>query len=208
MKNIFKLILILMMPAVLLCQNGNQVLKNLQTKFESITNFSSEFSQSSRFADSKKPITYLGKFFFEKENKYRIELKNSEIISDGKTIWNYNKAAKKVILGNAEDNSSSFSLKNIVYEYPSQSNVEYVGKETMDGKSCEVIRLTPKERKKSFEAIKIWVDDSNLIKKVEISDNNGATLEFELSNIKLNQKISNDKFNFSPTKGIEVIDLR
>jgi outer membrane lipoprotein carrier protein len=187
-----------------ICQDVNQLLKNVQAKFNSISNFSSDFLQFTKLSGSDKPVTYKGRFYFEKENKYRIELKNSKIISDGKTIWNYNKNTKKVVINNIESDPSAFSIKNIIYDYPAQSTVRFLGKEN----SYNVIELKPKKSTDNFELIKLWIDENNLIKKVEMTDSNNLLLTFELSNIKLNQNLKVDNFTFVPPQGVEVIDLR
>jgi chaperone LolA len=208
MKNFLRIFFLLTFTTVVYCQDGNRIIKEVQNKFESITNLSADFSQSNELPDVKKPVTYKGKFLFEKENKYRIELKNSQIITDGKTVWNYNKKAKKVIVGDAESDQSVFSVKNVVFDYPSQSKISYVGKELIDGDSCNVIQLDPVDKDKKFESAKLWIDSNNLIKKFEIKNPDNSIMVFELSDIKINQKISKDKFIFNPPQGTEIIDLR
>ncbi|MCK5456440.1 MAG: hypothetical protein KAI45_04880, partial [Melioribacteraceae bacterium] len=47
-----------------------------------------------------------------------------------------------------------------------------------------------------------------IIEKVEITDFNNMKFIFELDSIKLNTKLSEQLFNFKPTEGVEVIDLR
>jgi len=208
LKNFLVITCLLFLSTFVLGQDGKQIVKELQEKFESIKNLSAVFSQSTEFPDVKKPVIYNGKFLFEKENKYRIELKNSDIITDGKTVWNYNKKAKKVVIDNAEGNSGIFSIKNIVYNYPDQSTIILIDKETLNGDSCNVIQLTPTGKDKNFESVKLWIDNNSLIKKFEIKNTDNSIIIFELSDIRINQKIPNDKFVFNPPQGTEIIDLR
>jgi outer membrane lipoprotein carrier protein len=208
MKNFLKIFFLLTFTTVICCQDGNQLIKDVQNRFESITNLGADFLQSNELPDVKKPVTYKGKFLFEKENKYRIELKNSEIITDGKTVWNYNKKTKKVIISDTENDQAVFSVKNIVYDYPAQSKINYVGKELVGGDSCNVIQLDPVDKEKKFESAKIWIGGNNLIRKFEIKNPDNSILIFELSNIKINQKTPKDKFKFDPPQGTEIIDLR
>jgi outer membrane lipoprotein carrier protein len=202
------IIFLLIFQVLIFCQEGNQIVKELQEKFESIENFSADFLQSSELPEVKKPVIYKGKFLFEKENKYRIELKNSEIITDGNTIWNYNKKVKKVIISSAENDQEIFSVKSIIYDYPAQSKIIYVGKEQVNGDSCNVIQLNPVGKEVKFESAILWIGVNNLIKKFEVKSPDKSDIIFELSNIKINQKISNDKFVFNPPQGTEIIDLR
>ena len=66
-------------------------IEKVQTKFNNLNNFQSDFTQ---MANDK--IGLKGKFYFSKENNYRIELQNNIIIADGMTIWNYDK--KEIVL--------------------------------------------------------------------------------------------------------------
>jgi outer membrane lipoprotein carrier protein len=200
----FLVIQLIILSVLNFCQDGNQIIKNVQDRFESISDFSSDFLQSTKLANSEKSVNYKGKFYFEKGNKYRIELKNSRIISNGKTIWNFNTNTKKVVINNIDSDVSAFSIKNIVYDYPAQSIVKFLGKED----DFNLIQLKPKKETDNFELIKLWIDENNLIKKVKIIDTSNSEITFELSNIKLNQKIPDDSFNFIPPQGVEIIDLR
>ena len=87
---ILLLLLFLMQPVF---SQNSRLLKNLQSSFDSLKDFSADFVQL-----NNGKVNIEGKFFFKKENKLRLELKNLIIVSDGKTNWNYNKRQKKVIM--------------------------------------------------------------------------------------------------------------
>ncbi len=208
-KNIsLKIILMLFFAASIFGQSAQDVVKRIQNKFESISNLTADFSQTSIIPGSKSPVKNNGKIFFQKENKYRIEFKNMEIISDGATIWNYNKKAKKVIINNADDESNSFSLRNLIIDYPKQSSTSLLSNENINGQECTVVSLKPKSKESNFESIKIWSNADGMVRKIEIVDNNNASLIFELSSVDTNRKISSDRFVFNKPAGTEVIDLR
>jgi outer membrane lipoprotein-sorting protein len=69
----------------------DQTLKNVKDKFSTIKDFSAELKQGG------KNQVFNGTIYYKKQNKFRIELKNMSIISDGSTIWNYNKKDNKVV---------------------------------------------------------------------------------------------------------------
>jgi chaperone LolA len=208
MKNSVLILFFLIIPFLVFGQDGERIISRLQEKFESIKNLSADFLQLNELPDLKKPLTYKGKFLFEKADKYRIEMKNSEIITDGKTIWNYNKKKKKVVIDNAENNQEIYSIKKIVYDFPAQSTISYIGKELVNGDSCFAVRLNPKGKDKTFDSVKLWIDEKDLIKKFEIQNPDNTIIKFELSAIRINQNIPDDKFVFNPPQGTEIIDLR
>lgn len=179
---------------------GEKLLKNLQDKFSAVKDMSAEFNQST----NGKAILN-GKFFFKKEDKLRIEFKNSILISDGATNWSYNKKELKVIISKNDDsNASPFSLKKIVIDYPKECVIE----SEMDN-GTEVLVLIPNKGSTiGYSLIKIWMNKENLINHMVLKDNANNLIQIDFLKYKVNQKISDNKFNFTPPEGSKVIDLR
>lgn len=179
---------------------GEKLLKNLQTKFEKVKDLSADFQQST----NGKAILN-GKFFFKKEDKLRIEFKSSTLISDGATNWSYNQKEHKVIISkNDEDNASPFSLRKVVFDYPKECAVA----SEIDN-STEVLVLTPnKDSSIGYSLIKIWINKENLINRIVLKDKADNLIQIDFTKYKINQKISDSKFNFTPPEGSKVIDLR
>jgi outer membrane lipoprotein carrier protein len=135
----------------------------------------------------------------------RIEFKSSTLISDGATNWSYNHKEHKVIISkNDENNASPFSLQKVVYDYPK----ECVVASEMDN-GVEILVLTPNQDSSiGYSSIKIWINKENLINRIVLKDKADNLIQIDFSKYKVNQKISDSKFNFTPPEGSKVIDLR
>jgi outer membrane lipoprotein-sorting protein len=178
--------------------NSNELLKSVQSKYNSINTLSVNFTKSS---GSKEDFS--GKLYLKKENKLRIELKNNTIITDGETFWNYNKRENKVIINNYDaEEPTELSLNNFIQVYPSKSNVSS-GEEG----DYKTLTLEPKTTGLDFNKAKLFINNDNLVEKVVIDSNSGEST-VTLSGYKLNQNIPDSEFSYSPSKGIKVIDLR
>lgn len=209
LNKIHAALLLAHIPFVLFAQSGNQTLKNLQNKFKSINTLSADFQQAGSLSADKQLSTSKGRLYYQKENKYRIEFRNLEFVSDGSTVWSYNKKNKKVIINDLnKSDATAFSLKSFLYDYPSESTVESLPKEDVNGTRCDVIRFNSKGGKQAFKSVKIWSDPNSIIRKAEITDKSGAVYSFELSNVKVNPPLHSGMFTFETPKGSEVIDLR
>ncbi|MEI7811628.1 MAG: outer membrane lipoprotein carrier protein LolA [Ignavibacteria bacterium] len=206
MKNYLLLFAILSVCNVAFAQN--LVLQKLQKKFNSINTLSADFEQISRMTEKNKSLVSKGKLYYQKENKYRIEFKNIELISDGITIWNFNKHTNKVVINSLTNDPNSFSLKNIIIDLPVRSKVESLEADTIAGQKCYVTLLTSLKGEQSFRSVKIWSDNKDLIRRIEMADHNGFINIFELSGLKINQKIPAGKFNLEIPEGTETVDLR
>ncbi len=205
MKNFLMFAFVMILSANIFAQSESEVLTKLQNKFKEINNFSASFAQNSDYGN--KPSAMKGNFFYKKDNKFRIELKNSILVSDGESFWNFNKRNNQVYVNNLENEYSLFSLKNIILDMPNKSKVTSMGKEKIGETEFNVVQITPNESVQ-FETMKIWFNDNDFIRKVEVIDNNGSKHNFELSNLKLNQNIAESKFKLEIPQGVEVIDLR
>jgi outer membrane lipoprotein carrier protein len=179
---------------------GEKLLKNLQNKFEKVKDLSADFQQST----NEKAILN-GKFFFKKEDKLRIEFKSSTLISDGATNWSYNQKENKIVISkNDENNASPFSLQRVLFDYPKEC---VVASEVNNG--TEVLVLTPnKDSSIGYSLIKIWINKENLINRIILKDKADNLIQIDFSKYKVNRKISDSKFNFTPPEGSKVIDLR
>ncbi len=180
-------------------KDAESLLKNLQQKFNSTSDISAAFVQS---LNGK--VNLKGKFYYMKEDNFKLELKGLEIISNGKTSWSYNKRENKVIISNYDASDPSIlSLNKFVDEYPGQCNLKL---EDESGKSMLV--LVPKKPGLNFKSVKIETGPGGLIEKMYIEDLSGSEIQIEFSNYQLNKKLSSSFFTFTPPKGSKVIDLR
>jgi len=199
MINLISILLILILNPNYF-ETGDKLLKNLQAKFAKVEDLSAEFKQS---INGK--ATIAGKFFYKREDRLRIELKNSILISNGSTNWNYNLKENKVIISNSEENNASpLSLRKIVYDYPEECTIT---SETDNGE--EVLVFTPNKNSSiGYSVVKMWISKENLINRILMKDKADNLIQIDFSKYKLNQKISDSKFNFTPAEGSKVIDLR
>jgi outer membrane lipoprotein carrier protein len=179
-------------------QENNDLLKAVQTKYNSVNALSVDFSKS-----SGNKVDFSGKLYLKKENKLRIELSNNTIISDGETFWNYSKKENKVIINNYDAaEPTELSLNTFINVYPSKSNVSEGVEDNF-----KILILKPKSSELDFTSAKLYINSDNLVDKVIIDSNSGkSTITF--SDYILNKDIQNSIFTYSPPKGIKVIDLR
>ncbi len=199
MKNLFLMILLLFLSLNLNAQdNSKQLLKSLQNKFETIKDLTADILQKSGGKD-----ILSGKLSYKKENKFHFDLKNNLIVSDGLTIWNYNKKDKKLIINNIDETDPSlFSFKSIIYDYPSQCTIS-------SEKEGEVLVFVPKENSElNFSKAKLWINRDNLIDTIIIINKEAVDIEINFINYTLNQNLTDTKFKFTPPEGSTIIDLR
>ncbi len=187
-----------LMIALLFPSQSESTLKKLQTKFESIRYLQADFSQNSNGESSLS-----GKFYFSKDNNYRIELRNNIIISDGSSIWNEDIKRKKVIISNIDEDPLAFSLYEYIYEYPSKC---VVTEEKIDG--GYILTLAGENANLNFRTVKLWLNNSYLINKIVVTDFSGSSFMLQFNNIVVDKFIDSSYFEYSKDDNKKIIDLR
>ena len=125
----------------------NELLK-IQQKFNSVSTFSAKF-EGEHTALNMQSQKQSGKIYFRNDDFFRLEFPDSYILSDGKSVWNYNNKQKKVVVSPADDYSNSLSIRKYIYEYPKICSIK------PDKNEKNVLILVPKSKNIEFEQIKI-----------------------------------------------------
>jgi len=192
-------ILVIFFTQLIAQNDAKTLLKNIQDKFNTITELSAIISQS---INGKENLS--GRVYYKKENHLRFEFKNILIISDGETSWNYNEKQNKVIITDYENEGNKIlSIRHMIYEYPEDCDLD-----TYELEGKRILQLIPKNNNFSFNSIKLFIDEDNLISKAIIEDPATGIVQVVLSEYQINKDLPDSYFSFSPPEGSQVIDLR
>lgn len=179
-------------------QNDLGLLNKVQSHYETIDNFKADFRQITGTGH-----VATGTFFYKSKDHFRIELDDRILISDGESIWNYTLKTDKVIISSSEEETTSFSIDDYIYEFPKQCSISYDKEDDL-----KIVMLKPKTGELDFKEVKLWINENKVVEKLQLIDLMDNRFTVELTNIKLNKDLSSDLFTFSPKEGTNVIDLR
>ena len=206
-KHIFAgFLTIILTVSSVFCQDAQEIIKNVQNKYSSINDAKASFTQTVK-PNSGKAYSSSGTLYIQKEDKYRIETKSQILITDGVTSWSYTPSKKQVVIDNYKETGNNFSPNKYLFKYPENFYSDLEGEEDVNGKTCHVIKLSPRSRG-NIKSSKIWVDkEESVIRKIYIVTAESSTT-YTLKNIVLDAGISSSKFTFTPPQDVEVIDMR
>jgi outer membrane lipoprotein carrier protein len=197
--SIISLILFLFFEPGIAQSDAEVLLKNIQEKFNSISDLSADITRS---VNGK--VNFKGKIYYKKENHLRFEFDNVLVISDGNTSWNYNKKQNKVIISDYDSEGRGIlSIRQLIFEFPEDCKLS-----TYESEGKKVLGLIPKDNSFSFNSVKLFTEPDNLITKILIDDPATGTVQIDLSNYQLDKNLADSYFRFSPPDGSQVIDLR
>lgn len=187
------------------------VLESASKKMSSLKSLKANFAlhltgSKGKVNDTKKGTLYV------KGNKYNLEMAGQTIICDGKTVWTYNKAAKEVQVSSYNPNEQTLSpAKLFTNFYDREYNYSYAGTKSVNGKSCDVVEMVPKDRSKQFSKINLDINKTNsTLVGGEVFEKNGNKYSYDINNFTPNANVPDSYFTFDSKAhpGVEVIDLR
>lgn len=151
---------------------------------------------------------------FVKGKKFKMTAKGQEMISDGKTLWNYQIDNKELYISEpTEDEIGMFnSPDNLLKTFEKDFISALVATVKEKGRDVYKIEFKPKSRDAEFSKIRVTIDKATkAVKRIKIFDKSNTHYTIEMSNVKPNASVSNAIFTKdlkSLPKGVEVIDLR
>jgi len=190
----------------------DEVLGRIQEQYEKHADFKADFLQEAVIKSLGKKQESEGVVYFKKPGKMNwmyTKPTKQQIISDGKTLWNYQPENKQVIVSRVaqafqSQTPSTFltGLGNLKKDFQARFL-----KEPVPGSGYS-LDLTPLETQGGVEKLFLVADPRNFnILQAKIQDAMGNTTQITFSKISFNNHLADSLFAFTPPKGVEVFTM-
>jgi outer membrane lipoprotein-sorting protein len=182
-----------------------QIAKKMEEKYNSIEDMSGKMVMTIDVQGKSETMYY--NYKYKKPNKYVYENDEILMISDGKTMYVYNKKQNQytktdVFPQDDVDYYGSVIKTKIVKDMLNIYDIELLGSEKVSDKDCYILKLTSKNKTgvAAPKNMKIWVDKEYWQPlKIEMSEDE-FKIVVEYRDVKFNTGISDDEFKFTPPK--------
>ncbi len=192
---------------------ARKILEKLKTKFNNLESMEAKFTLNITVPEQE-PIIQKGSFI-QNKNKYRIEVADKTIISDGNALWYYMKNQNEVQINDVEEldvNSGVITPSTLLKIYDKNEHVFILADEiSTKGTVHQIIEFKPLDPDADIFKITLVVDK----KKQEIVSfktffKDGIRYKLILDKLATNKSYPNTTFIFDPKKypDIYVEDLR
>ena len=154
-----------------------------------------------------------------KANKFKVTIYSAgdksevetEIISDGKSQWTYQKKDKEVQLSDVDHSPDTMNPAQLFTIYERGYKYLYTGDVKLNGKIYQSIDLTPEDDKKQFFKVRLTIDKiKKQIYSAVIFDKNGGRYNYVIKSFSADPNVPESTFTFDKKDhpGVEVVDLR
>jgi outer membrane lipoprotein-sorting protein len=150
-----------------------------------------------------------GSISAERGNKYYLEISDRTIVCDSKTLWNFSKPDKKLIISNFEGGiNKESSIEQFFFNFlETYKPVSLTEENSSKGKTFTVLKLIPNENTPGIKYLKLYLSKNYDIHSVSFFDGK-RTQTWDVNDVVLNKKFPKKYFEFLPPENTSVIDLR
>lgn len=155
----------------------------------------------------KKEVTRQTASVVYRQGKYRLTMSGMELICDGKTVWQWNKEAKEVVVNNmpVEEDIDLMNPGRLLANYGKSFRAKYIRTED-DGTA--VIDLQPRSAQ-SYHKIRLFVTEkSGELRRMEVHKFDSSRENYDFAKQRYGNVKDSFTFNIKEHPGVEVIDMR
>lgn len=187
------------------------ILKKVSEKFRKFKSLKATFiitieNPKDKSSDMQKGTIQL------KGDKYRLNVADQDIISDGKTVWTYMKDVNEIQVNNASKDTNAITPANFLTLYEKGFLFKFMGEENEKGMVYQLVELVPVDpKKKSVVKVKLKIGKKEqMINYAQLIDKNGNIITYKIEKFFPDSDTADSLYNFNVKNypGAEVIDLR
>lgn len=190
---------------------ARDAIKLLQERFESLNNLTADLVQVRKFEFSGVTDSSSMKISLLKEDFFKIESSNVVIVTDGKTISDYDIFEKRLTIDDVDGSATdTFLPRDFLFKFPDRYDPVDYRLEDRYGSKGYLIAMEPKKPDEEFIiSLEIWIDSADsLVKYVRYTDIDDNDNVYFLSNYKIDVGLTPEHFELIPAEGVKVVDLR
>lgn len=187
-----------------------QILDAVSLKYQKMPAFKVDFRYNLK-SDVEKIDESANGSLIVKGGKYYLKMKDQEIYNDQTTVWTYLKESNEVNITNHDPKSDDFTPAKIYTMYKKGFKYAFVEETVVEGKTYEVIDLTPEDRSNEVFKVRMLIDKKEkTIRSWEVFEKKGRRYTFTILKLDPAVQVKDNFFQFDKSKhpNVFTVDLR
>lgn len=185
-------------------ENATEVLKKAAARFDKNVSFTVTMTvldgKKQQKARQSAEVRY-------SKGKYRLVLPDQELISDGTTVWHWNKQANEVtVSAMSDDDIDLLNPGRLLANYSKSFKAKYI---RTDDDGTAIVDLQPRSTR-SYHKIRLFLkEDDGLLRRMEVHKYDSGRENYDITDFKRASNAAS-QFTFDAAKHpeVEVIDMR
>lgn len=193
-------------------QDATALLTKLSNKAKTYSTIEATFKSTLIDSRNNLRVEQRGTLFL-KGKRYQIDLGDFVVVSDGVTVWTYEKEMNECYIENAADmEQDGIDPAKLFTIWEDNFRSELKGKVNIGGVNCTQVNLYPKgSEKRSFHTIQLFVDEAKLqVVRVVVKGREGSDVQYDVTKFTPNVALADERFKFNKGKypGVKMVDNR
>ena len=206
------LVAFLVGPSLLQAQGkptADALAKSLQQRYQGISDFTADFSQSYRGGVLRTQTVEQGTVSVKKPGRMRwvyVKPEKKEFVSNGQKMYLYIPQDRQVVVSDVSSDASSTSSLFLAGkgDIARDFTAAYMDSPLQ---GTLALKLTPRRRQPDYEYLVVAIDPVSLqIRGLVTRDTQGGDSTLTFTNLKENQRISDKVFDFRIPRGVDVVN--
>lgn len=192
---------------------AKKVLDKIRKKYEGYKTLEATFSLNIEVPGQDKDVQK--GTIAQADKKFRLDMDQQVIVSDGKTTWVYLKKNNEVQINDADpaDTENGFlTPKDLLKRYQKGDYLYSITEKTTEnGKLLTQIEFKPTDKNSEYSKLRVSIDEkAGAIQSVKAFGKDGSRYTFSINKLTPNKQFAADQFTFDTKKypGVKVEDLR
>ncbi|MBN1615304.1 MAG: outer membrane lipoprotein carrier protein LolA [Deltaproteobacteria bacterium] len=192
----------------------DDLVSKIQERYENTESFEADFYQEVTLGAMKHKIREEGTVYFKKPKRmlwHYHRPKNKKMIVNPVKTWLYLPEDRVAYVQPADQHpSSALGLKFLTGrgDLPKDFDMMYTEPSPVDRQGNYLITLIPRDRRSGIAKIFLTVDGADFrIIQCRFTDPAGNTTLLRLKNFKINSKLPESLFSFTPPPGVDVVNV-
>ena len=183
----------------------------VSAKFKTFKTVKANFTYKVENASGKALSTKSGSILM-KGTKYKVSFGGQEIFSDGKTVWNYDKAANEVTISNLDASAGTITPQKLFTNfYDNDFYYMLNGEKKVGAKTLQEVEMTPTDKSKPFHKVYVLIDkNAKMLYSTKVLEKAGNRYSYTVGTMNTSTALADNQFVFDKSKypGVDVVDLR
>ncbi len=201
------------LPPAVPSSEANVILARAERAFADVRSMEADFTQAVYVPLLDSTQNSRGRLFHRSPDRFLMRFSDPAgdvIVADGRYIWMFYPSTDdgQVMRAPLAAGGQQVDLyREFLEDATSRYAASLDGAESAGGRPAKALTLIPRQPS-GYQRVRIWVDDQDsLVRRFEISEENGSVRRLELSGLRINVDLADALFHFTPPAGVQVHDF-
>ncbi len=185
-------------------------MKKLRKRYRSVKTLQAHFVEMFEWAMTGETVRREGSLVITADDRFRIDTPEQLIVSDGETVFRYNRTTSKVIIEPVGGDKQEMLPRRMMLGFADEFKATALAELPVAGRPGFRLDMIPDDPEEvMITGATLWVSAADLVvRRLKLVDLNGNSTTYILSDVSFDLPVDSTVTTFVVPDGVELFDLR